>query len=282
MRSSALPISSSMPCRSKIGRGPPCSSIRAAVAGMNSAAKALMRACSAGGVDQHAGDAAGQLIAQDAQRQRQILMHQRAGGQPAVARRARAARACAGTPYPRAGSRARTRLRRGAQDVAAVGLGAAQLRDRRLQALALRLVLDPRRHADALAPRQVHEEARGQRDVGRQARSLGADRVLDHLHQDVIARVSSRRTSSTGGAPSGASPTTVSSGGGLAMSRRVQECGALQADVDEGRLHARQHAASRDPGRGCRPDRAGCGARREAPGRRPPPPARRGSRRAPR
>jgi len=75
----------------------------------------------------------------------------------------------------------------------------------------------------------------GDRDLGGQARALGADRILDHLDRQHLA------------VEQGA----LDRGGGDAgpfMAARfpdvghVQEGGAFQADVDEGRLHPRQHA----------------------------------------
>ena len=51
------------------------------------------------------------------------------------------------------------------------------------EAFALGLVLDALRDADVRILRQVDEQPAGQADLGGKASPLGADRVLDHLHQ---------------------------------------------------------------------------------------------------
>ena len=56
------------------------------------------------------------------------------------------------------------------------------------QALAL-LVVEPARDADALAVRGVHHVAPGDRQIHRQTRALGLQRVLDHLDDDLLARL---------------------------------------------------------------------------------------------
>ena len=47
--------------------------------------------------------------------------------------------------------------------------------------------VDAARHADALRPGRQHEVAAGDRDVGGDARALGADRLLGDLDQDLLA-----------------------------------------------------------------------------------------------
>ena len=49
------------------------------------------------------------------------------------------------------------------------------------------LVLDALRDADVRVLRQVHQHPAGDADLGREARALGADRILDHLHQQRLA-----------------------------------------------------------------------------------------------
>ncbi len=95
------------------------------------------------------------------------------------------------------------------------------------------------RDADVLVLRQVDQHAAGDRDLRGQPGALGADRVLDHLHGQGLTLEHQ--------------PFDRHRGAGLGMvaARRravhvqighVQEGRAFQADVDEGRLHARQHA----------------------------------------
>ena len=75
-----------------------------------------------------------------------------------------------------------------------------------------------------------------------QARALAADRILDHLHHDVLAfaqQFGDRQRGRPAGTGSTSTPSTV------ARRRRpldvvgVQERGAVQPDLDERRLHAR-------------------------------------------
>ena len=88
-----------------------------------------------------------------------------------------------------------------------------------------------------MAERHVDEVARRNRDERREARALGAERILEHLHQDVVALadeladvVGARRVARAFGV------------GRLHDVGDVQERRALEPDVDERGLHARQHA----------------------------------------
>ena len=89
--------------------------------------------------------------------------------------------------------------------------------------------------------RQVDEQPPGDRDLRRQPRALGADRVLDHLHVSVWpSRIFAR---SAAAAPRRA---VIAARGAVAIDvGDVQEGGALEADLDERGLHSGQHA--RDP-----------------------------------
>src|SRR6266850_1449344 len=172
-------------------------------------------------------------VAQHALRERQVLVEQ--------LRRGRALRTVADR-RPEVAQVAQVRaqlvLARGfgqrAQDEAALLLRRQQLLQAVAQLRAAALVLDPLRDADvririARQSGQVDQQAAGQRDLRRKPRALGADRVLYHLDehrlalgQDLFDRLS-----------------------GLAVLPDVgdvQERRALEADVDEGRLHAGQHA----------------------------------------
>ena len=199
-------------------------------------------------VDQHAAHPAGQLIAQHAQRQRQIFVNDR----PRL--RLRGPRAhvmpeLVEIDHVLAQALGRHALRRGTQDIAARGLGRQQSRDRRLQPLTLRLVIDARRHSNALAARHVHQIARRQRHKRRQARALGADRVFDDLHENVVAGIhepadvldlglAERRQARERviRAPVGFVCRQVRDVG------RVQKRRALEPYVDERGLHAGQHS----------------------------------------
>ena len=76
-------------------------------------------------------------------------------------------------------------LGRGADDRAAAA--EVELLGLLAQALAL-LVLEPARDADALARRGVDHVAPGDRDLHREPRALGLERVLDDLDDDLLAR----------------------------------------------------------------------------------------------
>ena len=131
---------------------------------------------------------------------------------------------------------------RSAHDVtAAFAMFARQGGDEFAQARALGFFFDARRHADLGAAWHVDQEARRQRDVRGQPRALGAERVLDHLHEQVIALAHQRADVGFG----------FGCGHQVRIARRqrrredishVQETGAGQPDVEKGRLHARQHA----------------------------------------
>jgi hypothetical protein len=58
--------------------------------------------------------------------------------------------------------------------------------DQRAQALARRLIADLLRDADVLAVRQEYKIACRQRDLHGQARALGADRVFEYLHDNLL------------------------------------------------------------------------------------------------
>ena len=116
-----------------------------------------------------------------------------------------------------------------AHDEAAFLLRRQELLQPVAQLCAAVLVLDLLRDADVRIVRQVDEQPPGERDLRREARALRADRVLDHLHlhglpfgQDFFYRLARLAVFPDVG--------------------HVQERGALEADVDEGRLHPRQHA----------------------------------------
>ncbi|MNE06608.1 hypothetical protein D3C80_992020 [compost metagenome] len=101
--------------------------------------------------------------------------------------------------------------------------------DHLLEAVSLGFVFDLQRNADMAAARHVHQVARRDRQLGGQACALGANRVLGHLYHKGLAFVHQRRDGLDRRAFT------------LRNFRRMDERGALQADVDEGRLHAWQH-----------------------------------------
>ena len=82
--------------------------------------------------------------------------------------------------------------------------------------------------------RQINEHTAGDRHLGREARAFGADRILDHLHQQRLSfaqnifnrlRFPVRRLADTR----------------LPDIGHMQECRAFQADINECRLHTRQN-----------------------------------------
>ena len=99
-----------------------------------------------------------------------------------------------------------------------------------LQARALGVV-EPARDAEPLALRHEHEEAAGQRDLGREPRALRLHRVLDRLHHDLLA--AGDQVGDLLAVP-------------LALELRhddlvdVEEAVLLEADLDERRLHPGQ------------------------------------------
>ncbi|MNT04563.1 hypothetical protein D3C72_1391460 [compost metagenome] len=84
--------------------------------------------------------------------------------------------------------------------------------------------------------RQVHQRAPGDAHLRGQPRALGADRVLDHLHHQRLAFEQGLLDGQLGGGAVAVGIPWMPDIG------HVQEGGALQADVDKGRLHAGQHA----------------------------------------
>ena len=100
----------------------------------------------------------------------------------------------------------------------------------RLQALAL-VVLEPARDADPVAVRRVDEEAARERDLRRQPRALRAHRVLDGLDEHLLAA---------------GDELLDALAVALALELRhddlvhVEEAVAVEADVDERRLHPRE------------------------------------------
>ena len=123
-------------------------------------------------------------------------------------------------------------LGHGADDEAAGFVGRHQAGDLFAQRLALGLGLDALRDADMFFLRQVDQHAAGNGNLRRQPGALGADRVLDDLDDDALAfrknafdRPFGRRFAR------------------LPDIGHVQEGGALEPDIDEGRLHAGEDAA---------------------------------------
>ncbi|MCY1427025.1 hypothetical protein D9M71_428550 [compost metagenome] len=121
----------------------------------------------------------------------------------------------------------------GAQDEAALLDDAFRLDavgDHPLQAITLDFVLDLQGNADMAGARHINEIARRNRQLGGQTRALGADGVLGDLHHQALPLVHQRAD---------AFHRATLAGGNL---RRMDERRTFQADIDEGRLHAGQHA----------------------------------------
>ena len=91
------------------------------------------------------------------------------------------------------------------------------------------VVVEPARDADALALRDVDDEAAGQRDLGGEARALRLHRVLDRLDEDLLAAADQVLDAATVAA-------ALELGADDLVD--VEEAVLLEADLDERRLHA--------------------------------------------
>src|SRR5690606_4965413 len=133
----------------------------------------------------------------------------------------------------------------GADDDAARALG-HYLTGERAQSGALLALLDLAAHADVLRAGHVDEEATGQRDVRRDARALGADRLLGRLHHHALALLDQILDGREAARTIAVLPTAllvvvILIGGVPAEVRDVEERGLVGAYVDEGGLDARKH-----------------------------------------
>ncbi len=115
---------------------------------------------------------------------------------------------------------------------------------------------DLARNADVIDRRHEHQKPAGHRDVRRQARALGAERLLDDLDQDLLARVQQLfdfrlRAAGSFAAVGLARPLVVARIELVELLHRVDDVGdveesvALETEVDERALHAGKHF--RDP-----------------------------------
>src|SRR5262249_44328918 len=93
------------------------------------------------------------------------------------------------------------------------------------------VVLEPARDAEPLAVRNEDDEAAGQRDLGRETRALGLHRVLDGLDEDVL-------TAAEQVLDLAAARLALELGRDHLVD--VEEAVLLEADLDEGGLHAGQ------------------------------------------
>ncbi len=186
------------------------------------------------GINQDALDITGDNVAQDPERQRQVLVHD------GLDRRCRTALANHVPEFHRVLEIVDQRLPVDAfgdrSDNGATGQVVLRhdVLDQCAQAIPLLLVLDAGRHADRLAVRQQHQVPRRQSYESCQSCTLVAKRIFDNLHNDIVTF--------TDQVPNiwnllGAIVRTVA--GDV---RRVQEGGSLQPDIDERRLHARQYS----------------------------------------
>ncbi len=141
-------------------------------------------------------------------------------------------------------------------DAAGEAVGFAELADDAAQPRALVARFDLARHADVIDRRHEHQKPSRHRDVRGQPRALGAERLLDDLDQDLLAflqqvldlRLLRARPRDV---PAGGLVVVVAGLELLELLERVDDLGdvekavALEADVDEGGLHAGQDF--RDP-----------------------------------
>ena len=110
--------------------------------------------------------------------------------------------------------------------------GALQIELRRLLAEAVALlVIEPARDADAFAVRREDHVPAGDRQIHREARALGLERILDHLDDDFLAWL--EHVADLPGLASGAAAPAWSLDPGQDDLVDVQEPVLLQADVDE-------------------------------------------------
>ena len=130
-------------------------------------------------------------------------------------------------------------LRGGADDHAA--LAHVDLLRGPPQAVAL-LVLEPARDARALSLRHVHEVAARDRELHREARPLGLERILDRLDQDLLAGLQelgdALALAASAASAAAAAPCDLHAREDHVV--RVQEAVLVEADVNEGGLEAGQ------------------------------------------
>src|SRR5262249_35480091 len=107
--------------------------------------------------------------------------------------------------------------------------------DHLAQAVALRFA-QPAADPDAAALRRLDEVAAGDRGVHREPRALALQRVLDHLHDDLLTRFDQLVDAAAFAAAALRRLFAV----GQDYLVDVEEAVALEADVDEGGLHAGQ------------------------------------------
>ena len=94
------------------------------------------------------------------------------------------------------------------------------------------LVFDTLRNTDMRFLRQINQQTPGEADLRRQPRTLGTDRILDHLHHDVLT-LGQQTLDRFGFDAFLALPPEIGN---------VQKRRPRPADINERRLHARQHA----------------------------------------
>ena len=132
-------------------------------------------------------------------------------------------------------------LRGAAQDVArARNQRAVRFRDHRFaerdQPRAFALVFDAPRQCDARLVRHQHEKAPGNRDVRGKPRAFLADRILHDLHENLFAFVHAIADLGR------AFVVETRQIGQTSRFAGAEKPGAVETDIDEGGLHARQHA----------------------------------------
>ena len=176
-------------------------------------------------------------IAQHAQHQRQIFVHDFGGLRTGHLFAYRRPQALQEMQVRGNGLLVHT-FGRGTQDEAAGLPGVALAHDNLAQPLAFLFVLDALRHTDVGGFRHEYQITRGNGDVGGQAGALGAQRILDDLHQHLLAFLQQAGDVFVAGHRNVTA--VVAEHRDV---RSVQESRPLQSDVDKRRLHARQHAA---------------------------------------
>ncbi len=125
-------------------------------------------------------------------------------------------------------------LRHRADDEAAAVSVRQQQLELAAQAFALGFVLDPLRNADVRILRQVDEQPAREAHLRGQPRALGADRVLDHLHEQRLTLVQDLLDGTRVATAMAVLPVLPDVGD-------VEERRALEADLDERALHPGEH-----------------------------------------
>ena len=189
-------------------------------------------------------DTAGNHIAQYAYRERQVLVYEfsRPRRRRLFAQHGPELLQEQHVGAQRVGTRT---LRRGAHDVATGLIGLQEQARGFAQALPFGLIFDARGNADAASLGHVDEIPRRNGDERGEPRALGPQRILEHLHQDFATLGHQFLDVLGAGLGHRFIRLAILADGRMHDVGSMQKRGALQSDIHEGRLHARQTDAAR-------------------------------------